>query len=150
MTTGSRAFFEGTAPAGGLGLPYGPPFQLSTGGTIQINANSTPSAGEIRGEQEVGKTIKFALDAKPNSIGALIFATQPTLVPLEPLILGSFLSAWSVTFPVTVPMTGTLEVPFVVPANYPLGETYYWQFLTVEPGFTQAWTTNSFALHVNH
>jgi hypothetical protein len=123
---------------------------LGTGGTIQINANSTPSAGEIRGEQEIGKTIRFALDAKPNSIGALLFATQPTLLPLEPLTFGSFLSGWVLSIgPLMVPSTGTAEWSFSIPATYPLGETYYWQFLTVEPGNTALWATNSFALHVN-
>lgn len=77
----SRAFFEGTAPVGGVGQPPGQPYVVQSGGTVQINPNSTPSVGEIRGEQQVGKTIRFALDAKPNSIGALLMATQPTLVP---------------------------------------------------------------------
>lgn len=149
LGTRSRAYFEGASPLGGPGTPAGPSYGLTLGGTIQINANSTPSSGEILGEQEIGKTIKFALDGKPISIGALVFATQPTLVPLEPLTLGSFLSGWSVTFPVLVPVTGVLELPFVIPTTYPLGETYYWQFLTVEPGLAALWATNSFLLHVN-
>jgi hypothetical protein len=144
---GSVAYFEGGMPVGGAGSPPGP---ASSGPGIQINANSTPSAGEIRGEQEVGKTIRFALDAKPNSLGALLMATQPTLVPLEPLTLGSFLSGWVLSIgPLMVPSTGTAEWSLSIPATYPLGETYYWQFLTLEPGNTALWVTNSFALHVN-
>ena len=153
----AQAFLAGAVPTGGAaGIGFGGqlpgvPFVLQSGGTLQVDAAATPSAGEIRGTMAVNQTIRFALDAKPGSLGLLLLGYGANLVPLEPLTWGSLLSPFALTVgPLSVPASGSVELPYVVPPGWPLGQTFWGQFLSVEPVSNRLWATNSFALHVNH
>jgi hypothetical protein len=98
----------------------------------------------------VGLPIDFALEGAPGSLAALFFATDATLVPFEPWALGSFLVRTVITAgPLFIPSSGTGTWPFWIPSSYPLGETYYWQFATVEPSTNRLWLSNALPLHVD-
>ncbi len=123
---------------------------MSFGSTIQINTSTYPSSANLLGRSARGRTIQFQLDALPGSVAALLFGHDPTLLPLEPLTPGSLLVNYEVVFaPVFVPASGVTAIPFTVPTTWPLGQTYFGQFLTLEPNLTTLWATNTFPWHTS-
>ena len=75
---------------------------------------------------------------------------DPTLVPLEPLTPGSLLANFVAFVPAVVPASGNYQLPFLVPQTWPLGQTFFGQFITVEPGPNMLWATNSFPWHTSN
>ena len=85
-----------------------------------------------------------------NSLAALFFAVDATLTPFEPYALGSFLSRTVITVgPLFIPTSGTGSWSLTIPGSYPVGETCFWQFATLEPVINRLWLTNVFPLHVD-
>lgn len=110
-----------------------------------------PTAGHIEGIQERGQVIQFVARAAPASPLVLLLSYRAELVPIEPVAFGSLLAfPAAVLGPFVVPSTGDFRGPFSLPVTWPLGETYFGQFVSLEPGPNTVWVSNSFPLHVNH
>ena len=73
------------------------------------------------------------------------------LVPLEPLVAGSLLALLATSIgPVTVPPSGTAQLPFRIPSSgWPVGQTYYGQWVTLELQTRRLWVSNSFPWHTS-
>ncbi|MEM7199243.1 MAG: hypothetical protein AAF628_03195 [Planctomycetota bacterium] len=155
VSDNATARFEGDEPRGGVpgigGETFGAPSVLRSGGTIAIDPESEPSAGDLQGTPVRGQTVRFTLDAAPASVAVLLLSTsQAQMVPIEPLALGSVLFPIALAIPTaSVPATGVLEIDYTIPASRQLGVTTFGQFASLHPTRQRIWLTNPFALHVN-
>ncbi|MEM7198949.1 MAG: hypothetical protein AAF628_01700 [Planctomycetota bacterium] len=132
------------------GSPAGQPVVARSGSSNAFDPGATPAAADLLGTSARGGTIDFELDAAPGSLAVLVLAYDATLVPLQPFLPGSILGRPALNMgPYTVPSTGTVRVPFQVPSRFPLGQTYFGQFLAVEPDLATFWVSNALSWHTS-
>ena len=154
QVTVSSARFEGSLPQGGAagaGTPPGQPgnAHVTTGGTIRGDAFSTPSATQIVGDQVRGQTVNLTVAAAPNSVAAVLLAYRGDLSPIDPITSGSLLTMPALVLgPFAVSGSGRLSLPITLHAAWPLGDVFFGQSFTLEPG-GRPWVTNPVAIHVN-
>ncbi|MEM7200372.1 MAG: hypothetical protein AAF628_08915 [Planctomycetota bacterium] len=123
---------------------------MTTGSSFTAHPGAAPPAADLLGTSARGSTIEFELDAVPGSLAVLILAYDATVVPLQPFMPGSILGVPVLNSgPYTVPPSGAVQVPFDVPSLFPLGQTYFGQFLAVEPDLATYWVSNVLPWHTS-
>lgn len=141
--------------AGGIGgLPNGRPgvpSLLDSSSLLISDATASPTVAELLGRQFRGSDLWFVAKGAPRSPAVLVLAYRGDAVPLEPLGYGNILASPALTVgPFSLSALGELRGAFVLPPAWPLGETYFAQFLTLQPGPNTLWASNRLVLHATH
>ncbi len=149
----SLAYLLGQQPAGGppagttCSAQWGPPIQQAGTNTLHVNTAARPPLARVDGTQATQQSISFTVLSPAGSIALMGIAYDGALAPIEPVGFGSLL-AGTVGYvgPFVVPPGDALQLPWIVPAGFALGQVHFGQFLTLAGGILFA--SNPFPLVV--
>ncbi len=154
LNSGSRAILFGSAViAGRGGSPTGRAGRVSildASSALTSDPMALPTSLELRGAFTRGSVAEFFVRGAPNTPAVMLLAYRADVLPLEPLAYGSMLAAPDLMLgPFWIRASGETRVILPLTPNWPLGETYAAQALSIEPGTNTIWPSNRTILHVN-
>jgi hypothetical protein len=143
---GSFARVRGVTLSGGSGTPPGQPSFVEAGSTLEYAPADVAPSAFLAGTVQPGNTVRYTLHAKPGSV-ALLMVGNPALFATVPLTLGVLeVNPQIQVMAGVVPATQRLEVPSLVPNNWPNNFVLLAQFATFHPSPAELSVTNLFTV----
>lgn len=142
---GSSARVRGYTLVGGAGSPVGRTITKDATSTVDHDPTDLAPTAELVGVVKPGNTVQYTLHARPGSSAGLFLGVDARFQVLPALALGEFgLDPLVSVGPLPVPANGRLDIPSLVPANWPTNFVLLAQFLTFDPAVSEIRASNVF------